>query len=75
MRNSGLEEAQAEIKIAGRNINNLRYVEEKKYNFPGHLWKEKYQLCPQGFSFLFLKYYDLYFCKDACQWLQSPEIL
>ena len=26
MRNAGLEEAQAEIKIAGRNINNLRYV-------------------------------------------------
>ena len=25
MRNTGLEEAQAEIKIAGRNINNLRY--------------------------------------------------
>ena len=27
MRNSGLEEAQAGIKIAGRNINNLRYAE------------------------------------------------
>ena len=26
MRNTGLEEAQAEIKIAGRNINNLRYA-------------------------------------------------
>ena len=26
MRNTGLEEAQAGIKIAGRNINNLRYV-------------------------------------------------
>ena len=26
MRNAGLEEAQAEIKIAGRNINNLRYT-------------------------------------------------
>ena len=25
MRSAGLEEAQAEIKIAGRNINNLRY--------------------------------------------------
>ena len=25
MRNAGLEEAQAEIKIAGRNLNNLRY--------------------------------------------------
>ena len=29
MRNSGLEEAQAGIKIAGRNINNLRYAAEK----------------------------------------------
>ena len=26
MRNAGLEEAQAEITIAGRNINNLRYA-------------------------------------------------
>ena len=26
MRNAGLEETQAGIKIAGRNINNLRYV-------------------------------------------------
>ena len=28
MRNSGLEEAQAGIKIVGRNINNLRYADE-----------------------------------------------
>ena len=28
MRNAGLEEAQAEIKIAGRNINNLRYADD-----------------------------------------------
>ena len=28
MRNAGLEEAQAGIKIAGRNINNLRYAED-----------------------------------------------
>ena len=28
MRNGGLEEAQAEIKIAGRNINNLRYADD-----------------------------------------------
>ena len=27
MRNAGLEEAQARINIAGRNINNLRYVD------------------------------------------------
>ena len=28
MRNTGLEEAQAGIKIAERNINNLRYVDD-----------------------------------------------
>ena len=28
MRNAGLEEAQAGIKIAGRNINNLRYAND-----------------------------------------------
>ena len=28
MRNAGLEEGQAEIKIAGRNINNLRYADD-----------------------------------------------
>ena len=28
MRNAGLEKVQAEIKIAGRNINNLRYADD-----------------------------------------------
>ena len=28
MQNAGLEEAQARIKIAGRNINNLRYADD-----------------------------------------------
>ena len=28
MRNAGLDEAQAEIKIGGRNINNLRYADD-----------------------------------------------
>ena len=28
MRNTGLDEAQAGIKIAGRNINNLRYTDD-----------------------------------------------
>ena len=31
MRNSGLEEAQAGIKIAGRNINNLRYADNTTF--------------------------------------------
>ena len=29
MRNAGLDEAQAGIRIAGRNINNLRYANDK----------------------------------------------
>ena len=33
MRNAGLEEAQAGIKIARRNINNLRYADDT------HLWQ------------------------------------
>ena len=28
MRNAGLDEAQAEIKIAGKNTNNLRYADD-----------------------------------------------
>ena len=28
MRNAGLDEAQAGVKIAGRNINNLRYADD-----------------------------------------------
>ena len=31
MRNAGLDEAQAEIKVAGRNINNLIYVDDTTF--------------------------------------------
>jgi len=31
MRNAGLEEAQARIKIAGRTINNLRYADDTTF--------------------------------------------
>ena len=31
MRNAGLEETQARIKIAGRNINNLRYADDTTF--------------------------------------------
>ena len=34
MRNAGLDKAQAGIKIAGKNINNLRYADEP------HLWQK-----------------------------------
>ena len=39
MRNCGLEEAQAGIKIAGRNINNLRYAD-----YTNHLAESKQEL-------------------------------
>ena len=47
MRNAGLDEAQPEIKIAGRNINNLRYADdttlmaERKEDLKGLLMKVK----------------------------------
>jgi len=47
MRNTGLNEAQARIKIAGRNINNLRYADdtifmaESKEKLKSHLMKVK----------------------------------
>ena len=31
MKNAGLEEAQAGIKIAGRNVNNLRYADDTTF--------------------------------------------
>ena len=37
MRNAGLEEAQAGIKIAGRNLNNLRYADDTTVN--GRKWR------------------------------------
>ena len=54
MRNTGLEEAQAGIKIAGRNINNLRYAddttlmaesEEELKNFLMRVKKESEKVC------------------------------
>ena len=47
MQNAGLDEAQAGIKIAGRNINNLRYadgttlIEESEEELKSHLMKVK----------------------------------
>ena len=47
MRNAGLDEAQAGIKIAGRNINNLRYTDdttlmvESEEELKSLLWKWK----------------------------------
>ena len=47
MRNAGLDKAQTGIKIAGRNINNLRYADnttltaESKEELKSHLMKVK----------------------------------
>ena len=49
MRNAGLEEAEAEIKISGRNISNLRYADdttlmaESEEELKSHLMKVKEQ--------------------------------
>ena len=46
MRNAGLEEAQAGIKIAGRNIKNLRYADDTKVkrNSKASWWKWKWRV-------------------------------
>ena len=57
MRNAGLDEAQARIKIAGRNINNLRYVgnttltAESKEELKGLLMKVKEESEKLGLKF------------------------
>ena len=57
MRNAGLYEAQAGIKTAGRNINNLRYADdtiliaEIKEELKSHLMKEKEESEKAGLKF------------------------
>ena len=48
MRNAGLEETQAGIKIAGRNINNLRYADDTTHMAESkeELWRRKWQSTP-----------------------------
>ena len=59
MRNVGLEEAQAGIKIAGRNINNLRYADdttlmaESEEELKSHLMKVKVESEKAGFKLNF----------------------
>ena len=56
MRNAGLEETQAGIKIAGRNINNLRYADdttlmaEREEEFKSLLMKVKEESEEFGFK-------------------------
>ena len=49
MKNAGLDEAQAGIKIAGRNINNLRYADDTT------LMAESEEELKSFFFFFFLK--------------------
>ena len=57
MRNAGLEEAQAGIKISGRNINNLRYADdttlmaESEEELKSHLMKVKEESEKVGLKF------------------------
>ena len=61
MRNTGLEEAQAGIKIAGRNINNLRHADdttlmaESKEDLNSLLMKVKEESEKVGLSSVFRK--------------------
>ena len=61
MRNAGLDEAQAGIKIAGRNINNLRYADdtafmaESKKELKSLLMKVKEESKKVGFNSTFRK--------------------
>ena len=61
MRNAGLEEAQAGIKIARRNINNLRYADdstltaESKEELKSLLMKVKEKSEKDGLKFTFRK--------------------
>ena len=54
MRNTGLEEAQAGIKIAGRNISNLRYAESEE-ELKSLLMKVKEESEKVGLSLTFRK--------------------
>ena len=61
MRNAGLEEAQAGIKIAGRNIHNLRYADdttlmaEREEELKSLLMKVKEESAKVGLSSIFRK--------------------
>ena len=58
MRNAGLEEAQAGIKIAGRNINNLRHADETTFmaeskQLKNNLIKMIYSISRSAHNYLF----------------------
>ena len=60
MKNTGLDEAQAGIKIAGRNINNLRYADDTTFmveseELKSHLMKMKEESAKAGLKLNILK--------------------
>ena len=64
MRNAGLEETQAGIKIAGRNINNLRYADDTTLREFSPRDLETASLKEQHLDSL-CKDWQLYFCSQA----------
>ena len=48
MRNAGLDEAQAGIKVAGRNINNLRYADDRALMAESEELKKPLDECERG---------------------------
>ena len=81
MRNAELEEAQAGIKIAGRNINNLRYADdttlmaESEEEIKSLLMKVKKE---NEFYFVPLIYISVFvpvpYCLDDCGFVVKPEV-
>ena len=81
MRNAGLDEAQAEIKITGRNINNLRYADYtilfgRKWRAKGPLDENEEESEKAGLKFniqkskwhLIPSLHGKYICKQWKQW-------
>ena len=72
MRNAGLEEAQAGIKIAGRNINNLRYTDdttlmaESEEELKSLLMKVKEESEKAGLSSTFRKLRSWHLVPSLC---------
>ena len=80
MRNAGLEEAQAGIKIAGRNINNLRYADdttpmaESEEELKSLLMKVKEESEKVGFKFNIQKTKVMASCPIT-SWQTHGEIM
>ena len=78
MRNAGLEEAQAVIKIAGRNISNLRYADdtslmvESEEELKSFLMKVKEESEKVGLK-LNIQKAKIMASGPVTSWLQSPS--